>query len=579
MDMKKIINILLLALPCSFVQAQTIFPDTLTYVYKLHGQTRKYQTTFEEHKDTLVLNWGIERNTKWQSGSYKMPLEGRKAASKLTYLQPEDGNVVTLDPSETFGLISQSAFRDLKRDGKFMYNGVTYYQTENDLQTSSPTLIKVVEPLEGAEMWILDNLSLPVIWKVANNPIEINWEVEQVGNNPLTIGDELKQCIEKTGSIYYAYPNTVATDSSTPEGYTPFYISHYGRHGSRWIPTEERYTRVVDAFAQNELTPLGKDVKERLNLVWNNAKGNAGQLTPLGKQQHKEIAKRLYENYPTVFTGKKSICARSSVVQRCIDSMDSFCNKLESMQPKLDIARSADSTHMNYIAYETPEMKAFGSKQSDWYKTHFSQFENSKIQPERLLSTLFVDLQSIKNPQELMMDLYWIASNMQDVDLDLSFYDLFLKEELFDIWQAINYRMYICNGAAPLNGNIPAQSASSLLANIVESADQAINNSKSNAANLRFGHDTNLLRLMTLMQLKQYAQSEEEPHLYYQAWQDYKAAPMGANLQLIFYRDKKGDVLVKFMHNEAEQLLTIDSSTAPYYKWNEVKRFWNVTNQ
>ena len=572
--MKKLLNILLLSLPLSFVQAQTVFPDTLIYVYKLHGQTRKYQTTFEERKDTLVLNWGIERNTKWQAGSYKMTPESRKSASSLTYLQPEDGNYITLNPSETFGMISQSAFRELKRNGKFTYNGMTYYQTENNLNDSSPTLIKVTEPLEGTEMWILDNLSLPIIWKMANNPIEINWEVEQVGNNPLTVNDELKQCIEKTGSVYYAYPANGSNLSAAPEGYSPFYISHYGRHGSRWIPSEDRYTKVIDVFEQNELTPLGEDVKERLKLVWANAKGNAGQLTPLGSRQHQEIAKRLYQNFPTVFTGNKAVCARSSVVQRCIDSMESFCTELQSMQPNLGITCSADSVHMNYIAYETPAMKAFGSKKSDWYQTHFSEFENKQVQPERILSTLFVNPQSIEQPQELMMGLYWIASDMQDVDLDLSFYDLFLTEELFDIWQVINYRMYICNSAAPLNDNIPAQSASSLLRNIVESADQAITINKSTAANLRFGHDTNLLRLMTLMQLKQFAQPEEEPHLYYQAWQDYKAAPMGANLQLIFYRDKQGNILVKFLHNEAEQLLAMESPTAPYYNWEEVKRFW-----
>lgn len=32
-----------------------------------------------------------------------------------------------------------------------------------------------------------------------------------------------------------------------------------------------------------------------------------------------------------------------------------------------------------------------------------------------------------------MMGLYWIASDMQDVELPLSFYDLFEKEELFGI--------------------------------------------------------------------------------------------------------------------------------------------------
>jgi len=40
---------------------------------------------------------------------------------------------------------------------------------------------------------------------------------------------------EQTGSIYYAYPVPSSTYTPAPTGYEPFYISHYGRHGSRWM--------------------------------------------------------------------------------------------------------------------------------------------------------------------------------------------------------------------------------------------------------------------------------------------------------------------------------------------------------
>ena len=203
----KLTTILLLSLAPLSIQAQSVFSDTLVYVYKLHGQTRKYQTHFETSRDTLIMHWGIERNTKWQSGFYKMTPTARQSATNLTYLQPVDGNRVTLSDSETFGLISQAAFRQLKHDGQFMYNNVIYQQVDNDLIDDMPTLIKVVDPNEGAEMWILDNIALPLIWKMKNNPLEINWEIEQMGDNPLTVQDELKQCREKSSSVYYAYQN------------------------------------------------------------------------------------------------------------------------------------------------------------------------------------------------------------------------------------------------------------------------------------------------------------------------------------------------------------------------------------
>ena len=195
---------------------------------------------------------------------------------------------------------------------------------------------------------------------------------------------------------------------------------------------------MLQAYKENELTDIGNEVNERLQAVWNSDKGNAGQLTPLGKRQHQEIAKRMYKNFPLLFSGNQKICARSSVVNRCIKSMDAFTNELKQSNPNLCINIDADSIYMSYIAFETPEMKAFGGKNAEWYQTHFSEFEIEMVKPERLLSTLFTSPDKIENPKDVMMELYWIASNMQDVDLDLSFYDLFQEEELFNIWQVIN---------------------------------------------------------------------------------------------------------------------------------------------
>ena len=47
---------------------------------------------------------------------------------------------------------------------------------------------------------------------------------------------------------------------------------------------------------------------------------------------------------------------------------------------------------------------------------------------------------------------------------------------------------------------------------------------------------------------------------------------MASNLQIIFYRNKKGDVLVKFLYQEKERLLRgLEPVTGPYYRWEDVK--------
>ena len=66
---------------------------------------------------------------------------------------------------------------------------------------------------------------------------------------------------EQLGGVYYAYPERSGADFRVPEGFQPFYISHYGRHGSRWLTSDSRYEWVNSQFAdKRNLTPLGREV-------------------------------------------------------------------------------------------------------------------------------------------------------------------------------------------------------------------------------------------------------------------------------------------------------------------------------
>lgn len=380
---------------------------------------------------------------------------------------------------------------------------------------------------------------------------------------------------EQAGSIYYAYPAPPEVFTPAPAGYEPFYISHYGRHGSRWMTADERYTEVVSVFDSlyncSELTPLGVDVRERLHKVWEDARGCSGSITPLGERQHREIAERMFRNFPQVFRGDAQIDARSSTSVRCVLSMSYFTERLKELNPALHVDRRAYQRYMDYIAYTSPEGEKFTSEESPWRRS-FREFEKRNVRPERLMASLFINPAAITNQDAMMRSLYWIAADMQNVELDLSFYDIFEYEELIGIWKTVNARMYVCNAAAPLNGGLMPRCAVPLLRNILESADAAIRKGTP-AADLRFGHDTHLIRLLALMQVEGCSNQETDMEKFHLAWQDYRVSPMGANLQLVFYRNKKNDVLVKFLLNEHEVTLPIKSGKAPYYSWEEAKAF------
>lgn len=381
---------------------------------------------------------------------------------------------------------------------------------------------------------------------------------------------------EQTGSIYYAYPTPTSVSTPAPVGYEPFYISHYGRHGSRWMTADERYTEVLEVFDSlyqcSGLTPLGIDIRKRLHRVWEDARGCSGSITPLGERQHREIAERMYHNFPQVFCGKAFVDARSSVSLRCAMSMSYFVERLKELNPDLHVERRAYHRYMDYLAYTSPEGEAFSSETAPW-RWGFRDFEAKQVRPARLMASLFVNPNAIKDQDAMMRSLYWIAADMQNVELDLTFYDIFEYEELVGIWKTVNARMYVCNAAAPLNKGLMPRCAVPLLRNIVDSAEAAIKNG-SPAADLRFGHDTHLIRLLALMQLEGCSNQEADMEKFHLAWQDYRISPMGANLQIVFFRNKAKDVLVKFLLNEREVTLPVESTTSPYYSWDFVKAFF-----
>lgn len=401
------------------------------------------------------------------------------------------------------------------------------------------------------------------------------------------------QTRQQMGGVYYAYPAPKKFISvKAPEGYTPFYVSHYGRHGSRWLPSDSRYTWVNRHFDdESNLTPLGRKVRGWLMQVWENAKGNGGKLTKLGERQHRGIADRMVRNFPQVFAKGNHVQARSSVVDRCAKSMLAFTDELRQLQPSLDMDVKTDSADMAWIAYTSPEVKALESR------THIV----AKVSPDRFLHQLFKDITQVDDPMKLMSEIHTIASSIQDVGLNFKshprqiekgLYALYTDEEFRAFYEANNLRMMICNGVYPTNERIPARSALSLWENIETEADTALASDRPSAT-LRFGHDTSLYRLYSLMNMS-FARNSETDVGKASSEKESDAmdvvVPMAANLQLVFYKKNQWDsaqpennVLVRILCNErngGELKLNayiskddVEDMAADYYTWSSLKEY------
>ena len=401
-----------------------------------------------------------------------------------------------------------------------------------------------------------------------------------LGVNAQTTFEEISADLNKAGGVYLAYPKVEAKQTPAPKGYKPFYVSHYGRHGSRYLLGDADYQWIIQlmtkADAVNGLTPLGKDVLQRLQLVWKETEGHGGDLTPLGVRQHQGIAERMSKNFPEVFRGKRQISARSTVVYRCAMSMVAFGDRLKGLNPQLDINYEMSEKYMSYLNYHTDRSNAFTHGEKGPWVEEYRKFEAAQVKPDRLVNSLFSNADFIRcevNPANLMWGLYWIAVDMQDIETPLSFYDIFTAQEMFDLWQCVNYRFYICNANPLASKGLVMANAKTLVENIIESADSAMKN-RSIAATLRFGHDGNVIPLLALLQIENFDVAVAGPAEVYKHWCDFKATPMASNVQLVFFENKSRDVLVKFLHNEKEVHIPVKTDIWPYYHWNEVKEYY-----
>ena len=435
--------------------------------------------------------------------------------------------------------------------------------------------------------------------------------------NAQTSDAELLKHPEYTSSNYLVYPEPVNTNyTKVPAGYKPFYISHYGRHGSRYHHSGEEYTYLFETLSKadsaQKLTDLGKQALAYAQILANDAAPRKGDLTQVGVRQHEGIANRMYKNFREVFKdwkigGKKvtpHVRAYASTSGRCIVSMAAFNGELRSLNPKIKPELISGKSYMKFIS-------SFEWNKLDYSKTKAYTDESDKlwknVNPQPFLKKLFNDSNYVvKNIEadKFYNRFFEIATSMQGMDQPLlddiaanakvpadSFVNLFTTEEKIARWKAQNAWWYSLVGTSPLIAtNDGINFAKPTLKNILDEADTAIAADTSNdsatpiAATLRFGHDAALLPLTALMQLSVANAKVSDLTKLHEEWNDFKIIPMAANLQIIFYKAQGKPILVKILYNEIEQTLPIECKetnkdkcpAAPYYRWDDIRKFYHA---
>lgn len=395
-----------------------------------------------------------------------------------------------------------------------------------------------------------------------------------------TSREELLSHMELTAGNYANYPVPTGHLTPAPEGYEPFYISHYGRHGARYQTSDKAYKRLKSqldsARSLGLLTDYGKDVRHRLKKAAADAKDRGGELTALGARQHKAIARRMYDNYPSLLSQPLEVVANASTSRRVMLSMANFCNELKSLNPSLRISMDAPERDQAYIkANKTivvpdndtddklySKLKKFRKKMMTWSPQMESIFKD----PEKAKS--FID------PYTFADDFYNVAADMYCLpELGIKFDDVFGEEGMINGFRSYNAAWCLWEGLMP-GAKFSYYRIYPLLQNFLDEADDMIA-SGGCGVRLRFGHDSVVLPLAYILGFQEAIHATDDMENLHKTFSIIRLIPMAANVQLIFFR-KAGsdDILVKFLMNENETSVPVATDCYPYYHWSDVASYY-----
>lgn len=378
-----------------------------------------------------------------------------------------------------------------------------------------------------------------------------------------------------------AYPytdNDAPAQTPPPAGYRPFHMEHYGRHGSRWLIGENDYktpVRRLEAAERNgKLTPLGEKTLAVLRDVEKVSHKRLGELSDKGAVQHRAIGRRMAQNYPEIFTAGANVDAKATVVIRCILSMLNGLEGVQSVAPDVNVHSDASYADMYFMNYDDqPAWKIHARVDT----TVLRDYRNRNMLGDGYLARLVTDEKFARDSVApgLMPYLYWVLANTQShTGQPWILPEVFSVDEVRQAWRHDNGMWVLHSINSPMTDNRMPLIQRNLLRNMIESTDTAAV-SATPSANLRYGHDGILINLITLLDLnglgREFASIEDAEEA---GLRSYDLIPMAGNVQLVFYRNDAGDILVKALLNEREATLPGTPVSGPYYKWSDLREYY-----
>lgn len=353
---------------------------------------------------------------------------------------------------------------------------------------------------------------------------------------------------------YSQYTEPATESVRPPRGFKPFYISHYGRHGSRYLLSEQEFVaiQVLESRADG-LKADGAALLEDLRAIRQAHRGMEGMLTDKGAIQHRGIGMRMAKRFRKVFRRRdREIRCISSPAQRCIQSMGNFALGLRDAGAKGHISMRTGEKY-----YDLVSPRFDGTVWRSAVRARRDSILSSRGIPDSLSCRLFKAGMAPGEKDLLLLCNSIYAMGAAASGLDKDFPDIFEKylgpavSSVLEEAEVFYYNTLFRSAGVP--DNLWMQKTSyAVLKEVMDKADDALR-SGDIAADLRFGHDSGIIPLMTLMGFPEVE------------------LKMASNFQIIFYKNRKGKVLVRFLYNENDLVLPdTEAVRGCFYDWEEL---------
>ena len=296
------------------------------------------------------------------------------------------------------------------------------------------------------------------------------------------------------------------------------------------------------------------------------------ELTQLGWEQHQDIAREMYNQFPEVFKKGGYVWAISSMSRRCMLSMSAFCQELVQCNPKIEIREQTSRFTLDAVVPDDEEnpIKHHFPSPKPRYESHMDGFPRDNSLQDNIIKRVFTSTEGLPGRMSSMAgNLINLYTSLPNIYYEGMMDGIINDDEIVARWESSNLGSYSWVFGKQYD-MIP------ILKDILSKSEEAIHGGR-HIADLRFGHDSCIGPLTVLMGINGADEDPEDPYQVkniYQNWETCKAS----NIQLIFYRGKKGpeDVLIKCLLNGAEASLPVPTDSFPYYRWSDFRDFYTA---